>query len=111
MGWERRGGRSYYYAKERRGGRVVSRYLGAAGWVDDVAVIVEWDTLARREEWARERAAIAKAERSTAAAWEALVELDRLTDAAVRAALTEAGFRQHHRGEWRRRRDGGEAAA
>ena len=37
-----------------------------------------------------------------------LDDLDELADLLARAALVAAGYRQHHRGEWRKRRAQGD---
>ena len=103
MAWETRRGRGRYYTRSKRvAGRVVREYVGG-GVAGDVAA--ELDAL--------ERAARAAA----AAAWRAELErleeldgavaaFDGAVEALARAALLAAGYRQHHRGEWRRRRDG-----
>ncbi len=109
MGWEMRGSSGpYYYAKERRGGRVVSTYLGRGEGAQAIADCIEYrrrrDDLDRRDR----QGTIEQAEQTTAAARALLHDLDRLAGAAMRAALTDAGYHQHDRGEWRRRRgDGG----
>jgi hypothetical protein len=57
--------------------------------------------------WARRpvNAAVERAERERVEALDApLVELDELVDLVVRAALAAAGYAQHNRGEWRKRR-------
>lgn len=99
MGWEDRNGKLYYYAKEREGGRVVSRYIGAG----DLARLVEMmeagrrvDREVEREMWRSEVAAI---EREDERAEQVFVAADEL----MKAALHAAGFHQHKR-QWRRRR-------
>ena len=97
MGWER--GR--YYTRSRKvDGRVVREYIGS-GY--DAELIARLEAL-RREEREEERAA-RQAERAELNALDA--PLDRLfqeTELLARAALVAAGFRQHKRGEWRKRR-------
>jgi hypothetical protein len=94
MGWEDRGGRIYYYRKERKGGSVRSVYVPAL-----VAQIAGLDVAQRRAE--------AEAARD-------LIQLDRAAERrAVRACtalrlvvarwLTAAGYHTHKR-QWRRRR-------
>lgn len=102
MGWEtrQRGGR--YYTRSRRvGGRVVREYLGVGDAADTAAAL---DTAERTE-----RARRMEASRRDC---ECLDEVDRivgelcgLAELAARAMLTAAGYRQHKRGEWRRRRE------
>jgi len=102
MAWETRGigGRMYFYRKIKTDGRVVSEYIGSGPLATFAA--------SRAEDDRRERAVIAateRAERDRMRADEA--ELDgfcTLADALTRAALLTAGYHQHHRGEWRKRR-------
>ena len=96
MGWEQRGGRSYYYRKERRGSRVRSIYVGAGPGALSAAQSGE----EARAERARLRELRARDD-----------EIDRRIDAACQfveeqtaSALARAGFHRH-RGQWRRRRD------
>lgn len=101
MGWERRGGRSYYYAAERVGGRVVKRYVGA-GRVAELAARLDLINRQQREDDAES----ARRLRDELAAVDAvLAPLDELADVLARAALVAAGYHRHHRGEWRRRRE------
>ena len=53
MGWEIRGGKRYYYRKQREGGRVVSVYLGAGATAERLAACA----VARRQEDAQVREA------------------------------------------------------
>ena len=81
-------------------GRVVREYVGA-GQVAELAA--QLDAIERRK-----REAELDAERATRAKLDALNaplnELNDLIDLAARAALAAAGFQQHKRGEWRKRR-------
>ena len=93
MGWDR--GR--YYTRSRKvNGRVAREYLGTGEAAERAA---RQDALARQERDAR-RAAMAE----LAALGASLDDLAELTDLVARAALAAAGYRQHHRAEWRRRR-------
>ena len=100
MAWETRGSGTYYYRKRKVNGRVVSEYIGTGF----TACYVEaQEAQARREHAAA--VATERAEREQMAAREA--DLDAfcaLTDALVAAALLDAGYRRHHRGEWRKQR-------
>ncbi len=102
MGWEtRRGGGRYYTRSRRRSGRVVREYVGA-GLIGELAAAA--DAEARQAE--RQRRAVEAAERDQVATVAALTaDLCRLVDAQAAAALMLAGYHQHHRGEWRQRRD------
>jgi hypothetical protein len=102
MAWEtRRNGRRYYYRARRIGGRVVKEYVGAGLGAD----------LAAAEEAAKVRQAAKRAEERRAdrhrlaAADDVLAALDAITDTLTRATLTAAGYHQHHRGAWRKRRE------
>jgi hypothetical protein len=101
MSWELRGGRSYYYSAERVGGRVVKRYVGSG---ELAALAAQLDTVSRHQhesEGEADRTARADLEALEAA----LTPLNELAELMTRAAMVAAGFRQHHRGEWRRRRE------
>jgi hypothetical protein len=98
MGWDK--GR--YYTRSRKvNGRVVREYIGT-GRVAELAA--ELDALEREK---RRRAARAlRRERDELAALEADVRAaSQAADLVARAALLAAGFHQHRRGEWRRRRE------
>ena len=96
MGWDR----GYYYRVRKVGGRVVRQYFGTGRGAELVA---QMDAIEREE---REAARAARrAERAELVALEA--PLDRMCQEAellARAALVAAGFRQHKRGEWRKKR-------
>jgi hypothetical protein len=96
MGWER----GYYYRVRKVNGRVVREYVGA-GRVAEFAA--QLDTMERNHREAEKAAGLAQ--RAELDALDApLNELNTLADSVARAALVAAGFRQHHRGEWRKRR-------
>jgi hypothetical protein len=94
MAWDK--GR--YYTRSRKvNGRVVREYLGTGEAAEQAA---RQDAGTRQEREAR-RAAM-----SELAALDApLDDLTELTDLLARAALAAAGYRQHHRGEWRKTRE------
>jgi hypothetical protein len=98
MGWDK-GGR-YYTRSQRENGRVIREYIGggAAG-----ALVAQLDAIDRdrREE---ERVMARLAQEEVEALDAPLLELDALCDQLARAALLAAGYRQHHRGEWRKAR-------
>src|SRR3954470_25052496 len=97
MGFDRRG---YYYRSVRDGDRVLRVYLGRGPAAQLAALLVE--------ERRAERRARALAWRAEEARWEAAAarqrELDELGEMLARAALLAAGYHQHDRGPWRRRR-------
>jgi len=102
--WEKRERGGLYYTRSRKvNGRVVREYVGG-GALGELAALIDAQERQRREE--------------EAAAWrqdrERLEELAGLVDelcedveTVARATLLAAGFRQHKRGEWRRRRERG----
>ena len=102
MGWETRDScRGRYYTRSRKvAGRVVREYVGT-GAVAELAAAA--DALRRAD-----RRAAAEVRRAEQARWaEAtapLLELSRAVDVVVRAALLAAGYRQHSRSSWRKRR-------
>ncbi len=101
MAWERRSRGGLYYVRKRRvGSRVICEYVGTGPVAAHVA---ELDAEDRAEREHQRRALHADIER-----WEtldaAIAELCGGTDALARATLLVAGYRQHHRGEWRKRR-------
>lgn len=100
MAWETRGSGTYYYRKRKVNGRVISEYIGTGLAARYVA--------AEEAQARRERAAATakeRGERAAMAGHEAgLDAFCDLTNALVSAALLDAGYHRHHRGEWRKRR-------
>lgn len=100
MGWKIINNREYYYQNIKTGGRVRSIYVGRG----DLARF-----LARKDREARQgRRAAAEAAR---AAREAVEAEDRALDdwffrveGLADAALVAAGYRKHHRSQWRKKR-------
>lgn len=99
MGWESRGHRCYYYAKERHGGRVESNYLGRGDLAQAVAGLTEARREEREAEREIERATIEKM-RSEDAAFD---QIDALVMNLTKAHLIEAGYHEVKR-VWRRKR-------
>jgi hypothetical protein len=101
MGWEtrERGGR--YYTRSRKvGGRVVREYVGAGPLAEAIAALDAAERAERAEAAERLRDARLRA----APAEAALAGFDQAVEVVARAALLGAGYRRHHRGEWRKRR-------
>ena len=111
MGWEtRRNGRRYFYRKERQGRRVVSTYCGSGERATLFAALGALDRQRRMQE-AMERQ-IARSEFAELSATPAeLTMLLADVRAEVARVLTAAGYHQHKRGEWRKRRATKEASA
>lgn len=103
MGWETRKGKGRYYTRSRRAGsRVIREYIGTGQTAEMIAGL---DDLARRVREERDAACRAQLE-ALSTADEALEQASAHLDALTRAVLVGAGYRQHKRGEWRRRRHG-----
>ncbi len=97
MGFDRRG---YYYRSVRDGDRVRRVYLGRGPAAQLAALLVEErrsEGRAQSQAWQAKEAALAGPE-------DRLRELDGLADRMMRATLLAAGYHQHDRGAWRRRR-------
>jgi hypothetical protein len=101
MGWESRRGQGRYYTRSRKvDGRVVREYIGT-GLVGELAALVDAEDRAQRR---AERERLEMAMSTLAAPDAALAELSRVSDALATMHLLAAGYRRHHRGEWRKRR-------
>src|SRR5262245_56877782 len=97
MGWER----GYYYCVRKVNGRVVREYIGAGKVAELVA---QMDVLERERR--RLEALERRHEKDQLKALDAdLKAVNDRIDLAARAALLAAGFHQHKRGEWRKRRE------
>lgn len=98
MGWDKSG--RYYTRSKRVNGRVVREYIGG-GRVGELAS--QMDAIERDKREAERRRA--QLEREEIAELDApLDELNELADLLARAALLAAGYAQHNRGEWRKKR-------
>ena len=102
MGWERRTRGGWYYTRSRKvAGRVVREYVGGGEWGHIMAAA---DALDRAE-----RQAAANALRDEQARIDGanapVNEFCEMVETLTRGVLMVAGYRRHHRGEWRKRRD------
>ena len=104
MGWEARGdgGRLYYYRGRKVDGRVGKEYVGAGEAAELIAVLDARERDARADAAAALRGRRALDEEVDAA----LGAIEEAAAVLAAAALLAAGYHRHHRGEWRRRRDG-----
>ena len=100
MPWKRRGDRLYFYRSRREGCRVVQDYVGRGAAAGLVANLI-----------AEERVKRTGARKKCQEAQRRYADMDRTVERAcgavqsvVTGTLEAAGFHQHHRGEWRRRR-------
>ncbi len=96
MAWER----GYYYRVRKVNGRVVREYVGTGRLAELVA---QQDAIERQHREAERAERLAK-QAELEALDAPLAELCQLAELLARAALLAAGFRQHKRGEWRKRR-------
>jgi hypothetical protein len=106
MSWERRNGRGSYFTKSRKvGGRVIREYIG--GGMTGVLAAQRDAQECQQRAAEREYAANAFAQvREQYQAIDALLAaLDARCRKLMREELERAGFHQHERGEWRRRRE------
>ncbi len=101
MGWEKRGGREYYYRKERDGSRVRSVYVGGG---ETARLIAQLDALTSDEREGKR--ALARMEREQWQEQEAELDaLAELVDAVAAGVLLAAGYHLHKR-QWRLQRHG-----
>ncbi len=102
MAWETRNGRGRYLTRSRRrNGRVVREYVGTGKVAELAALIDEQERVLRKAEDIARQAAIAELQALGAD----VAEFCQLVDLATRVALVANGYHQHHRGEWRKKRD------
>ncbi len=102
MGWEKRKNGRYYYTKTRIGSRVISNYVGNgrnAELIDQLSAMC-------REEAMQKRASIAAEIEAMEAEDQAVDDIVAAVDKLMRETLQAAGFHQHARGQWRRKRNG-----
>ena len=104
MAWETRPNSTgrYFTRSQRVGGRIFREYVGAEG--SPTAQLAAAEAVLRQEHRERERAE-RRTERERLAALDApVLALGALSDALLGATLVAGGYRQHDRGDWRRRR-------
>lgn len=99
MGWEQRRGRSYYYRKVRKGGRVRSEYVGSGMLAQLCAESDGCD----RQERAAKRAADRATRQGEAEIDRQLADAESALGAMTHATLYAAGYHKH-KGQWRKRR-------
>lgn len=100
MGWEQRGNHRYFYWSFRIGRRVHKAYSGRGEMVELTARF-----LAREHERRESVLAQVRSEKQAAEnVDQAVGRFECVLDDELRRQLEEAGYRQHKRGEWRRRR-------
>jgi hypothetical protein len=99
--WEKRERGGLYYTRSRKeGGRVIREYIGG-GPLGELAAKTDALNRLRREEEAKAW----RAERESLEALDHPVEeLYEAADVLVQATLLAAGYHQHNRSEWRKKR-------
>jgi hypothetical protein len=103
MGWESRRGQGRYYTRSRKvNGRIIREYVGA-GLIGELAAQQDAEERAQR---LAEREQLQYEATRWASAAAPLTQLSQLLDGLTAAALIAAGYHQHHRGAWRKRRHG-----
>lgn len=107
MAWESRNGSGAYYTRSRKiGGRVVREYCGSG----EIGALYEhMDKVDRAERervrWERQK------ERERAQEFDTILGgYCELVESSMRDTLQRAGYHQHHRGDWRRKRGNQENA-
>ena len=91
---------TYYTRSRRRDGRIIREYLGSG----KAARLAAREDAAQRQKRAAAVAARRQEELEADLLDAQIAEACRRIDIVVRAALIAAGFYQHNRGEWRKRR-------
>jgi len=101
MAWEKRQRGGYYYTRSRKvNGRVIREYVGG-GILGEASARMDAAERQRREE----KAALWREERERLEALDGqMEELYETAEVLAKAALVAAGYHQHKRGEWRKRR-------
>jgi hypothetical protein len=100
VAWENRGGSRYYTRSRKVNGRVIREYVGGGL----PGLLAEQEDDERRQRRAEARARRQRDQDAFAAASQSHEELSRVADALIRATLISAGYHQHDRGQWRKRR-------
>ena len=101
MGWERRGSGQYYYRKIRRGGRVVSEYVGSGEFAILTALLDEEQRAERQEQQEAERRRREEADQID----HELARMDDTLRLLTTIMLEQAGYHRH-KGQWRKQRHG-----
>ena len=102
MSWERRGKRRYYYRAHRDGNRIVKEYCGVEGSFEaenaakeDIEARATKTALRKVEQERRQSFEVAQAQ---------VTAMGQMVNDLVSGVLLAAGYHQHCRGPWRRKR-------
>jgi hypothetical protein len=102
MAWETRARGGLYYTRSRKvGGNVVREYIGRGEVAKAIATLDAADREERRERAEALRAEIERFDQADAG----VRVLCDLADLLARDTLQRAGYHQHDRGDWRRKRE------
>ena len=102
MSWESRKGNGRYYTRSRRhNGRVEREYFGCG----TTGVLAERFEALAREKRQMEAEALRAEQTRTESLDAEVASVCKLADLFAQAALLAAGYHQHHRGTWRKRRE------
>ena len=101
MGWVQRGDRKYYYRSTRAGAGPRERYLGA-GLAAQLAAAADRQ---RQHLRVAEHQGLRVTEQAVDRASNLVHEAGQWTELLVLSALLLAGYHNHNRGPWRRRRN------
>ena len=100
MAWEKRRGHLYYYRSQWNQGRVVKIYMGKGPKAEAAAR----EDAAKRAERAERRYAAEMDRLREEPAKDLMADFDGQVKIMLRGALLDAGYHQHDRGKWRKRR-------
>jgi hypothetical protein len=104
MSWDQRG---YYYRSRRVAGRPVREYVGAGLLAQLQADLDEAERQEQVEKRAQDRARLHADEARYQPLDNQVQEVFSAAETLAKLALLTAGYRQHDRGRWRRRRPNG----
>jgi len=105
MAWEARWRQRYYYRSKRVGNRIVKVYMGKGPEAESAA---REDAAKRADRAVRRHAAEVDRMRDEPAK-DMMAELDGQVRIMLETALVAAGYHQHDRGRWRKKRNGKES--
>jgi hypothetical protein len=100
MGWEWRGRNRYFYSRHNNGSTVKKLYIGRGARAEEIAQ--QRAVLRAMQE--DQRNCLKAIQKSYGVVASLLSDFSRETEALTKLALNAAGYQQHNRGEWRRRR-------
>lgn len=98
MAWDKRG---YYYRSKKVNGKVQREYHGKGHLAELLAQMDEIERQQRQaeqEQWKSEKSEMEALD-------EQISQLDEFADLITSVTMFAAGFHQHNRGEWRRKRN------